>query len=59
MTADRSARARTGARVRVRGGDFERGFYKGMRVWLKPHGVLRFAHDVETLALREMEAEKP
>ena len=57
--ATRSARARTGARVRDRGHDFERGFYNGMRVWLKPHGILRFAHAIETYALREMEAEKP
>ena len=51
--ASRSRRACTQARTRVRGHDFERGFYKGMRLWLTPVGVLRFAHYIETLALRE------
>lgn len=38
------------------GHDFERGFYNGMRLSLTPLGVLRFAHYIETLALRELEA---
>ena len=34
--------------------DFERGFYRGMRLSLTPLGVLRFAHTIETFAIREM-----